>query len=44
VRKRLSDLGAEVTDKADRGPKPLTALMQKEIARLTPILKAATGK
>jgi tripartite-type tricarboxylate transporter receptor subunit TctC len=44
VRKRLSDLGAEVTEKKDRGPKPLTALMQKEIARLTPILKSAMAK
>jgi len=43
VRKRLSDLGAEVTEKNDRGPKPLRALMEKEIARLTPILKAAMG-
>jgi tripartite-type tricarboxylate transporter receptor subunit TctC len=44
VRKRLTDLGAEVTEKKDRGPKPLTAMMQKEIARLTPILKSAVAK
>ena len=44
VRKRLTDLGAEVTEKKDRGPKPLTALMKSEIARLTPILKAAMSK
>jgi tripartite-type tricarboxylate transporter receptor subunit TctC len=44
VRKRLTDLGAEVTEKANRGPKPLTELMQKEIARLTPVLKAAMSK
>jgi tripartite-type tricarboxylate transporter receptor subunit TctC len=44
VRKRLSDLGAEVTDKSNRGPKALTALMQKEIARLSPILQAAMPK
>jgi tripartite-type tricarboxylate transporter receptor subunit TctC len=43
VRKRLTDLGAEVTEKKDRGPAALTAVMQKEIARLTPILKAAMG-
>ena len=44
VRKRLTDLGAEVTEKKDRGPKPLTALMKSEIARLTPILKAAMSQ
>jgi hypothetical protein len=44
VRKRLTDLGAEVTEKKDRGPKPLTAMMQKEIARLSPVLKAAVAK
>ncbi len=44
VRKRLTDLGAEVTEKNNRGPKPLTALMNSEIARLTPILKAAVSK
>jgi tripartite-type tricarboxylate transporter receptor subunit TctC len=44
VRKRLTDLGAEVTEKNNRGPKPLTALMKSEIARLTPILKAAVSK
>ena len=41
VRKRLIDLGAEITEKKDRGPKPLLALVKSEMARLTPILKAA---
>jgi tripartite-type tricarboxylate transporter receptor subunit TctC len=44
VRKRLTDLGATVADKPRRGPKPLAALVSSEIARLTPILKAAAGK
>jgi tripartite-type tricarboxylate transporter receptor subunit TctC len=41
VVKRFSDLGAIITEKKDRGPKPLAAMVQSEIARLTPILKAA---
>ena len=44
VRKRLIDLGAEITDKKRRGPKPLAAMVKSEIARLTPILKAAAAK
>jgi tripartite-type tricarboxylate transporter receptor subunit TctC len=44
VRKRLIDLGAEITEKKDRGPKPLAALVKSELARLTPILEAATAK
>jgi tripartite-type tricarboxylate transporter receptor subunit TctC len=44
VRKRLTDLGAAVPDKNRRGPKPLADLVASEIARLTPILKAATAK
>jgi tripartite-type tricarboxylate transporter receptor subunit TctC len=44
ARKRLTDLGASVPDKARRGPKPLAELVKTEIARLTPILKAATAK
>jgi len=43
VRKRLADLGAVITEKKDRGPKALAALVKSEIARLTPILKAASG-
>jgi len=40
-RKRLIDLGAEITEKKDRGPAPLAALVKSEMARLNPILKAA---
>ncbi len=43
-RKRLVDLGAEVAERKDRGPEPLAALVRSEIARLTPILKAATAQ
>jgi tripartite-type tricarboxylate transporter receptor subunit TctC len=41
TRKRLLDLGFEVPDKADRGPGPLASLVKSEIARWTPILRAA---
>jgi tripartite-type tricarboxylate transporter receptor subunit TctC len=44
VRKRFSDLGAEIPDKSRRGPKALGALVKSEIARLTPILTAAAPK
>jgi tripartite-type tricarboxylate transporter receptor subunit TctC len=44
VRKRLSDLGAVIPDKDRRGPKALAALVKSEIARLTPILAAASMK
>ncbi len=44
VRKRLGDLGSEIPDKSRRGPKALAALVKSEIARLTPILQAATAK
>jgi tripartite-type tricarboxylate transporter receptor subunit TctC len=44
VRKRLSTLGAEITDKKDRGPKTLAATIKSEMARLNPVLKAATAK
>jgi tripartite-type tricarboxylate transporter receptor subunit TctC len=43
VSKRLLDLGAEITEKNDRGPKPLAAMVKSEIARLSPILKAASA-
>jgi tripartite-type tricarboxylate transporter receptor subunit TctC len=41
TRKRLLDLGFELPDKADRGPRPLAALVKSEIARWTPIIRAA---
>ena len=44
VRKRLESLGATVAEPGRRGPKPLAALVKSEIARLTPILKAASAK
>jgi tripartite-type tricarboxylate transporter receptor subunit TctC len=44
VRKRLESLGATIAEPARRGPKPLGELVHNEIARLTPILKAAAAK
>ena len=44
VRKRLEDLGADIPTPERRGPKALGALVHSEIARLTPILKAAAAK
>jgi tripartite-type tricarboxylate transporter receptor subunit TctC len=41
TRKRLLDLGFEIPDKADRGPGPFAALVKSEIARWTPIIRAA---
>ncbi|MGB9298150.1 MAG: tripartite tricarboxylate transporter substrate-binding protein [Pseudolabrys sp.] len=44
VQKRLADLGAEIAEPSRRGPKALAELVRSEVARLTPILKAATAK
>ncbi len=44
VQKRLFDLGAEIAEPQRRGPKALAALVRSEVARLTPILKAAAAK
>ncbi len=44
VQKRFADLGAEIAEPGRRGPKALGELVHKEIARLTPILKAAVAK
>ena len=44
VQKRLADLGADIAEPNRRGPKALGELVRNEIKRLTPILKAATGK
>ena len=41
LRKRLLDLGFEIPDKSSRGQQPLAALVKSEIARWTPIIKAA---
>jgi tripartite-type tricarboxylate transporter receptor subunit TctC len=40
-RKRLLDLGNEIPDKTSRGQHVLAALVKSEIARWTPIIKAA---
>ena len=44
VRKRLESLGADVAEPSRRGPKALAELVKSEVARLTPILKAASAK
>jgi tripartite-type tricarboxylate transporter receptor subunit TctC len=41
VRKRLLELGCDIPDKTRRGPQPLAALVKSEIARWTPIIRAA---
>jgi tripartite-type tricarboxylate transporter receptor subunit TctC len=41
TRKRLLELGSVLPDKAGRGQQALTALVKSEIARWTPIIKAA---
>jgi tripartite-type tricarboxylate transporter receptor subunit TctC len=44
VRKRLFELGCDIPDKTQRGPQALAALVKSEIARWTPIIKAASAK
>jgi tripartite-type tricarboxylate transporter receptor subunit TctC len=44
TRKRLLELGSEIPEKASRGQQPLAALVTSEIARWTPIIKAANVK
>jgi tripartite-type tricarboxylate transporter receptor subunit TctC len=44
VQKRLADLGCDIPERARRGPEPLAALVKSEIARWTPIIKAANVK
>ena len=44
TRKRLGVLGGDVPDKANRGPAPFLALVKSEIARWSPIIKAADVK
>ena len=41
TRKRLLELGSVLPDKAGRGQQALTGLVKSEIARWTPIIKAA---
>jgi tripartite-type tricarboxylate transporter receptor subunit TctC len=44
VRRRLLELGCDIPDKPRRGQEPLAALVKSEIARWTPIIKAANIK
>ncbi len=44
VRKRLSDLGCDIPDKAKRGQAELAKLVKAEIARWTPIIRAASTR
>ena len=44
VRKRLLDLGCDIPAKSKRGQQLLAALVRSEIARWTPIIKAASIK
>jgi tripartite-type tricarboxylate transporter receptor subunit TctC len=44
VDKRLLELGCDIPAKSKRGPQPLAALVTAEIARWTPIIKAASVK
>ena len=41
TRKRLLELGGDVPDRDMRGPQPLATLVKSDIARWTPIIKAA---
>lgn len=41
VRKRLIDLGGVIPDRAGRSPQALQKLVESEVARWTPVLKAA---
>jgi tripartite-type tricarboxylate transporter receptor subunit TctC len=44
VRKRLLELGFDIPGNEKRGQQPLAALVKSEIARWTPIIKAANSK
>jgi tripartite-type tricarboxylate transporter receptor subunit TctC len=44
VRKRLLDLGCDIPDKSKRGQQPLLALVKSEVARWSPVIKAANVK
>src|SRR5260370_36507385 len=43
TQKRLLELGSEIPDKGRRGQQPLAALVTDEIARCSPLIKAAAG-
>jgi tripartite-type tricarboxylate transporter receptor subunit TctC len=44
VRKRLTELGCDIPDQSRRGQQPLATLVKSEIARWTPVIKAANIK
>jgi tripartite-type tricarboxylate transporter receptor subunit TctC len=44
VTKRFADLGSRGLRKEKRGQQPLAAFVKNEIARWTPIIRAATSK
>jgi tripartite-type tricarboxylate transporter receptor subunit TctC len=44
TRKRLLEFGSDIPHKAQRGQQPLAALVKSEVARWTPIIKAANVK
>lgn len=44
TRKRLDVLGGDIPDQANRGPAPFHTLVKSEIARWSPIIKAANVK
>ena len=44
VRTRLLDIGGDIPGQAKRGQQPLAALVKSDIARWTPIIKAANIK
>jgi tripartite-type tricarboxylate transporter receptor subunit TctC len=44
TRKRMLVLGCDIPDKSKRGPQPFLALVKSEIARWSPIIKAANVK
>lgn len=44
TRKRMLVLGCDIPDKSKRGPQPFLALVKSEIARWSPIIKAAQIK
>jgi tripartite-type tricarboxylate transporter receptor subunit TctC len=44
VRRRLSDLGCDIPDKGKRGQAELGKLVKGEIARWTPVIRAATTR
>jgi tripartite-type tricarboxylate transporter receptor subunit TctC len=41
IQKRYDDLGSSAPKRADRGPAALQKLVEREVARITPVIKAA---